>query len=91
MKVLVFGATGKTGGLIVDRALAKGHEVTVLVRDASKFKRKDVRVLSGGRAAEVDLHARRVAECRQRAKQGERGKNCSEPHDRLLPLTGAVG
>jgi len=47
MKVLVFGATGKTGGLIVDRALAKGHEVTVLVRDASKFTRKDVRVLSG--------------------------------------------
>jgi len=47
MKVLVFGATGKTGGLLVGRALAKGHEVTVLVRDASKFTRKDVRVLSG--------------------------------------------
>ena len=37
MKVLVFGASGKTGGLVVDRALAKGHEVTVLVHDAAKF------------------------------------------------------
>ena len=37
MKVLVFGAAGKTGGLVVDEALAKGHEVTVLVHDAAKF------------------------------------------------------
>jgi putative NADH-flavin reductase len=47
MKVLVFGATGKTGALVVDRALTKGHEVTVLVRDASKFKTPDIRVLTG--------------------------------------------
>ncbi|HEY1742738.1 MAG TPA: SDR family oxidoreductase [Granulicella sp.] len=47
MKVLVFGATGKTGGLIVDRAVAKGHEVTVLVRDANKFTREGVRILTG--------------------------------------------
>jgi len=37
MKVLIFGAAGKTGSLVVDRALAAGHEVTVLVHDASKF------------------------------------------------------
>ena len=28
MKVVIFGAAGKTGGLLVDRALAKGYEVT---------------------------------------------------------------
>jgi putative NADH-flavin reductase len=47
MKVLVFGASGRTGGLIVERALAKGHEVTVLVRDAAKFKTAGVRVIVG--------------------------------------------
>jgi putative NADH-flavin reductase len=47
MRVVVFGATGKTGGLVVDRALAKEHEVTVLVRDASKFKKEGVHVLAG--------------------------------------------
>ncbi len=47
MKVLVFGATGKTGGLVVDRALEKGHEVSVLVRDKSKYGRQGVHVFSG--------------------------------------------
>jgi uncharacterized protein YbjT (DUF2867 family) len=30
MRVLVFGATGETGSLVVDRAVAKGRGVTVL-------------------------------------------------------------
>jgi putative NADH-flavin reductase len=33
MKIIVFGATGGTGKLIVSQALAKGHSVTVLVRN----------------------------------------------------------
>ncbi len=47
MKLLVFGATGKTGRLVVERALAKHHEVTVLVRDATKLGREGVRILVG--------------------------------------------
>jgi putative NADH-flavin reductase len=47
MRVLIFGATGKTGSLVVERALAKGHKVTVVVRDANKFKKEGVRVLVG--------------------------------------------
>ena len=47
MRVLVLGANGKTGGLIVDRAVAKRHEVSVLVRNASRYSRTDVRVLGG--------------------------------------------
>lgn len=47
MRVLVFGAAGKTGSLVVERALAKGQEVTVLVRDASKLKKQGLRVLIG--------------------------------------------
>ena len=55
MKVLVFGATGKTGSLVVDRALAKGHDVTVLARDAAKFVRANVRVLTGDATREADV------------------------------------
>lgn len=53
MKVLVLGANGKTGRLVVDRAVEKGHEVSVLVRDASRFSRTGVRVIEGD-ALKVD-------------------------------------
>lgn len=55
MKVLVFGATGKTGFLVVDRALAQGHEVTVLVRNAGRFVKPGVRVLEGNATNAADV------------------------------------
>ena len=33
MKLFVVGATGRTGGLLVEQALARGHTVTVIVRN----------------------------------------------------------
>ena len=36
LKILVLGATGGTGRLIVSQALARGHQVTALVRSAEK-------------------------------------------------------
>ncbi len=33
MKIIIFGATGGTGKLMVSQALAKGHSVSVFVRD----------------------------------------------------------
>ena len=36
MKIVVFGATGIVGKAVVKEALVKGHEVTVLTRDAKK-------------------------------------------------------
>jgi nucleoside-diphosphate-sugar epimerase len=36
MKILVTGATGKVGSRFVPRLLAKGYDVTILVRDAAK-------------------------------------------------------
>jgi uncharacterized protein YbjT (DUF2867 family) len=55
MKVLVFGASGKTGGLVVERALAKGHEVSVLVREASKFNVAGVNVIAGDATKHDDV------------------------------------
>ena len=37
MKILVFGATGKTGKLVVQQALENGFEVTAFVRDPVKM------------------------------------------------------
>ena len=37
MKVIVFGASSPTGKLLVEKALAAGHEVTAFIRDASKL------------------------------------------------------
>jgi putative NADH-flavin reductase len=57
MNLLVFGATGKTGRLVVERALAKGHALTVLVRDPIKFTRPNVRVFAGDATHPSDVLA----------------------------------
>jgi putative NADH-flavin reductase len=38
MKVTIFGASGRTGLLLVERCLDAGHHVTVVVRRASAFR-----------------------------------------------------
>ena len=49
MKVLVIGATGATGQILMREALAQGHEVTALARDPSAVVPEDhrPRVLQG--------------------------------------------
>jgi putative NADH-flavin reductase len=49
MKVIIFGATGFSGRAILSEALKQGHEVTILVRDASKVqsKHKNLMVVEG--------------------------------------------
>ena len=41
MRIAIFGATGIVGSAITKEALAQGHEVTVLTRDAKKVKTAD--------------------------------------------------
>src|SRR5260370_32489519 len=35
MKLLILGATGRTGGLVTEKALSRGHHVTAFVRTPS--------------------------------------------------------
>ncbi len=44
MKIGVIGATGKAGQKIVEEALQRGHNVTAIVRSASKVK-EDIQVI----------------------------------------------
>ena len=47
MRVLVIGATGKTGSAVVEQAVAAGHDVTAFVHNAETYTRSDVRVAEG--------------------------------------------
>lgn len=40
MNIIIFGATGSTGRLLVDQALAAGHRVTAFVRDPARLSTK---------------------------------------------------
>lgn len=50
MKLLLLGATGRTGQELLAQALDHGHEVTALVRDPDKLTVQDerLRILAGG-------------------------------------------
>ena len=55
MNVLVLGANGKTGRLVVEQALAAGHTVTAFVRDPSKLQLTDERLsIANGDARDLD-------------------------------------
>jgi putative NADH-flavin reductase len=49
MNVIIIGAAGKTGSIVVDRAVAAGHTVTAFVRDAAAYTAPlpSVRVAAG--------------------------------------------
>src|SRR6476660_8035392 len=45
MKIAIIGASGKAGSLILKEAVSRGHEVTAIVRDASKLNDKSVSII----------------------------------------------
>ena len=48
MNVMIIGAAGKTGAIVVERAVAAGHVVTAFVRDAAAYRSPaNVRVVAG--------------------------------------------
>jgi uncharacterized protein YbjT (DUF2867 family) len=62
MRVLVIGASGKTGHEVVRQALAVGHKVTAFVRDPSRLQVRDPRLpVVRGDARSVDDLRRALA------------------------------
>lgn len=59
MKIVVFGATGIVGKAVVNEALSKGHEVTVLTRNARKVttRHEHLHVVEGDVADENVVRA----------------------------------
>ena len=55
MKVLVLGATGGTGRLIVRDAVAKGYSVVALVRSKASANLRDARMIGGDARDEATL------------------------------------
>ena len=63
MKILVMGASGKTGHEVVRQALATGHEVTAFVRDPSRLELRAPRLtVATGDARSADDLRRALAE-----------------------------
>jgi putative NADH-flavin reductase len=62
MKIALFGAGGAIGQSIAEEALSRGHQVTAVVRDPSKFKvaHEKLTVVKGD-AADAESVARTVA------------------------------
>lgn len=58
MKITIFGGTGPTGQLVIEKALAAGHEVTAFVRNPSKLTARSdkLRLVTGtlGDAASIE-------------------------------------
>jgi uncharacterized protein YbjT (DUF2867 family) len=64
MRLLLIGATGRTGRHVLEHALNSGHEVTVLVRDSAKlgYLRSRVQAVEGSAADPAALE-RAIAGC----------------------------
>ena len=47
MKILLLGATGRTGKLVIEEALKKGHEISAIARDPVKLKEFNIEITAG--------------------------------------------
>ncbi|HEY2748763.1 MAG TPA: NAD(P)-binding oxidoreductase [Polyangia bacterium] len=61
MRLLILGATGKTGAELVPQALARGHAITALVRSPDKLKTHENLNIVQGDATNGDDLARALA------------------------------
>lgn len=55
MRLLILGATGKIGGLALVRALADGHDVVALVRDAARLEIRERLTIVPGTIADATV------------------------------------
>ena len=80
MKLAIFGGTGRTGRLLVEQALAAGHEVTVLARTPAKLDvpPERLRVVQGD-ALDPNRVEEAVQRRRCRREPARPGEGCTPP------------
>jgi len=61
MKISVVGATGPTGALVVEQAIARGHEVTAFVRNPDKLSSRPGLTVVAGALADTASFASAIA------------------------------
>ena len=47
MKILLLGATGRTGKLIIEEAIKRGHKISAIARDPEKLKDHQIDIIQG--------------------------------------------
>jgi putative NADH-flavin reductase len=47
MKILLLGATGRTGKLIIEEAIRRGHKISAIARDPEKLKDYQIDIIQG--------------------------------------------
>lgn len=47
MKILLLGATGRTGKQIIKEAIKRGHKISAIARDPEKLKDYDIEIIKG--------------------------------------------
>jgi len=47
MKILLLGATGRTGKYVIEEALKKGHKISAIARDPEKIKDYQIDITKG--------------------------------------------
>jgi putative NADH-flavin reductase len=51
MRLTIFAATGGIGGHVLEQAVASGHDVTAVVRNPSRLRKRDIRIVTADLAA----------------------------------------
>jgi putative NADH-flavin reductase len=47
MKILLLGATGRTGKLVIEEAIRRGHKISAIARDPDKLKNYNIEITKG--------------------------------------------
>ncbi len=62
MRVLLLGATGRTGKQVIDAALKRGHKISAIARNPEKLKGYDIEIIQGT-PYDYDTVAKAISGC----------------------------
>jgi putative NADH-flavin reductase len=87
MNIAIFGGSGATGGLLIERCVAAGHQVTALVRKPETFKhRGQVKLVSGDAFDPIAIRATLEGADAVLSALGARSLKKEDVLERAVPL-----